>query len=332
MNKTRGLILGKFAPFHIGHQRLVEIALKEVDEVYIIIYDCPNLTSIPLDVRANWIRYFFPQVHVIEGWDAPNRHEDTPAVKRLQEEYVKKALNGKKVTHFFSSEYYGEHMSKFLGAIDRRTNRDDPREGYGMYATIIRNGSYAHRQFLSKIVYKDILIKVAFIGMPSKEQSRLVRSIAKILQTTYVGDNLEKVLDTKHIEDKKVSINFYDIARERYKKANSKDKIFSGKGYLIYDSTGFVDHLLSVATHNRFNEELYRFFSDDMRNYDLVFISDNKKSSIGKYFHIDHSIFLNQLISNLNTVGIDYKILTGTFKEKLLRSGEIIKAVKKKFN
>ncbi len=98
MNKTRGLILGKFAPFHIGHKRLMEIALEEVDEVYTIIYDCPNLTSIPLNVRANWVRHFFPKIYVIEGWDAPNRHEDTPEVKRLQEEYVKKTLNRKKIT------------------------------------------------------------------------------------------------------------------------------------------------------------------------------------------------------------------------------------------
>ena len=88
MRKTRGLVLGKFAPFHIGHKRLLEIALKEVNELNVIVYNCPNLTTIPLNKRADWVRYLFPQVNVIEGWDAPNRHENTLEVKKMQEKYI----------------------------------------------------------------------------------------------------------------------------------------------------------------------------------------------------------------------------------------------------
>lgn len=333
MNKTRGLILGKFAPFHAGHKRLIEIALSEVDEVYVIIYDCQNLTSIPLNVRAGWVRHFFPKVFVIEGWDAPNRHKDTLEVKRLQEEYVKKALKGKKITHFFSSEYYGEHMSKFLGAINRRTNRDDPREGYGIYATMIRAQKYLDKKYLSTVVYKDILIKVAFVGMPSLEQLKIVKRIAKKLKTTYTEDNTLELLATK--SERKVQVNepdFYKIAYKKYKVANTESKIFSGKEYLIYNSTGFIDHLLSVASHGRFDKNLCQFFSDDMRNYDLVFVNNNPKSSINKILNIDNLIFDNQLKSNFDTLGIKYHVLSGTFKEKTLISEKLIREFKKRFN
>ncbi len=338
MNKTRGLILGKFAPFHVGHKRLIEIALDEVDEVYVIIYDCPNLTSIPLNVRANWIRYFFPKVFVIEGWDAPNKHEDTPEVKRLQEKYVKKALNGKKITHFFSSEYYGEHMSKFLGAINRRTNRDDPKEGYGIYAAMIRaimirDKKNLDENFLSAVVYKDILIKVAFVGVPSQEQSKIVRHIAKKLKTTHIEDTTLELFATKSEKEVRAGTSdFYKIANKKYKVANTESKIFSGKEYLIYNSTGFIDHLLSVASHSRFDKNLYQFFSDDMRNYDLVFVNSNPKSSINEILNIDNLIFLNQLKSNFDTLGIKYYVLKGTFKEKILMSEKLIKAFKKRFN
>lgn len=337
-NKTRGLILGKFAPFHMGHMRLIEIALEEVDEVYVIVYDCPNLTSIPLNVRANWVRHFFPKVFVIEGWDAPNRHEDTPEVKRLQEEYIKRALNRKKITHFFSSEYYGEHMSKFLGAINRRTNRDDPKEGYGIYATtiratMIRDKKNLDKNFLSAVVYKDILIKVAFVGVPSQEQLKIVRHVAKKFKTMYVEDNTFELLTIKQKEEELQTHipDFYKIADIKYKIANTKSKIFSGKEYLIYNSTGFVDHLLQVASHKRFDENLYKFFSKDMRNYDLVFINDNPKGSVGKILNINDLIFLNQLKSNLDTLGIKYHALIGTSKEKVLTSEGLIKAFKKRF-
>jgi hypothetical protein len=337
MNKTRGLILGKFAPFHVGHRRLIEIALEEVDEVYVIIYDCPDLTSIPLNVRANWVRHFFPKVFVIEGWDAPNRHEDTSEVKRLQEEYVKKALNGKKITHFFSSEYHGEHMSKFLGAINRRTNRDNPKEGYGIYATMIRataigDKNNLDKNFLSAVVYKDILIKVAFVGVPSQEQSKIVKYIAKRFKTTYIEDNTFELLTIKQGGKLQTQIpDFYKIADIKYKTANTESKIFSGKEYLVYNSTGFIDHLLSVASHNRFDENLYKFFSEDMRNYDLVFVNNDPRSSVSKILNINDLIFLSQLKSNFDTLGIKYHTLAGTFKEKILMSEGLINAFKKRF-
>ena len=71
MKKT-GLTLGKFAPFHKGHQFLVETALAEVDELLVMVYDT-DLTNVPLQVRAGWIKKLYPQVTIIEAWDGPSR-------------------------------------------------------------------------------------------------------------------------------------------------------------------------------------------------------------------------------------------------------------------
>ena len=51
---THGLTLGKFAPLHKGHQLVIETALAEVDELTVVIYDSPEVTPVPLSVRANW--------------------------------------------------------------------------------------------------------------------------------------------------------------------------------------------------------------------------------------------------------------------------------------
>ena len=37
--KKIGFTIGKFAPWHKGHQFLIETALKEMDEFYVVIYD-----------------------------------------------------------------------------------------------------------------------------------------------------------------------------------------------------------------------------------------------------------------------------------------------------
>jgi len=330
--KKSGLILAKFAPFHMCHQYIIDIALKEVDDLTIIMYDCPDKTSISLNVRAQWVRYFYPQVHVIEGWDAPNMHEDTDEVKKMQENYVKRALNGKKITHFYNADFYGDHMSKFLGAVNRRVDKDDEKRQCPVRATSIRGDKYSYRKAMHPMVYRDILIKVAFIGAPSEEQTKLVKRLATKLQTIYIENNLMSLLNP--VKVKKAfndSINFYQIGKEQYKLAHNKNKIYKANEYLLYDSTSFIDHLLSIATHNRFDEKLFKLFSEDMRSYDLVFINEAKKNNITKYLNIDNSIFLNQVLSNLDNLGVKYQILSGTFMEKQNKAERMIKATKGKF-
>ena len=65
----RGLTLGKFAPFHKGHQLLIETALSEMDEVIVVIYDCPETTNVPLKIRSKWIKKLYPNLQVILAWD-----------------------------------------------------------------------------------------------------------------------------------------------------------------------------------------------------------------------------------------------------------------------
>ena len=75
MNRNHGFVLGKFCPFHRGHQLLVETALRECDRVTLLIYPC-SFYPIPLSVRANWVRSLYPEVEVIEGWGGPESTGD----------------------------------------------------------------------------------------------------------------------------------------------------------------------------------------------------------------------------------------------------------------
>lgn len=45
-----GLTLGKYSPFHIGYQKLIETALSEVD----YIHNSQETINILLEIRANW--------------------------------------------------------------------------------------------------------------------------------------------------------------------------------------------------------------------------------------------------------------------------------------
>ena len=139
-----GLVIGKFTQFHNGHMDLLNFALTIVDKVFVVIYHSPDKTSIPLDERSRWIRSFFPheRVVVIEGWNAPNCHDDTPEVRRIQEEYLGKTLSGVSLTHIISSEEYGEHLSKYFNIENIIYDKD--RTNRPISSTMIRENFAAH--------------------------------------------------------------------------------------------------------------------------------------------------------------------------------------------
>jgi HTH-type transcriptional repressor of NAD biosynthesis genes len=150
MKKT-GLTLGKFAPLHKGHQFMIETALGEVAELIVFVYDT-DVIEVPLDVRAGWIKKLYPQVTVIKAWDGPDGYSSERAFEIIQEQYIIKALNGRKITHFYSSEFYGAHVSKALGAVDRRI--DEARRTVSVSATMIRSdyqGGFCRRHVDRKI-------------------------------------------------------------------------------------------------------------------------------------------------------------------------------------
>ena len=171
-----GLTLGKFAPLHRGHQLLIEKALSETDHVLVMIYDAPDDTSIPLPVRSNWLRQLYPTIEVIEAWDGPLMIGDTSEIKEMHEEYILKVLAGKQISHFYSSEFYGQHVSQALGAIDCRV--DPERKRVPVSATAIREDPYTNREYIDPLVYRDLITKIVFLGAPSTGKSTLAEELA----------------------------------------------------------------------------------------------------------------------------------------------------------
>jgi len=181
----RGLTLGKFAPFHRGHQMLIETALAEVDELVVIVY-ATDLINVPLQVRAGWIRELYPTIRIIEAWDGPNGYGDTPEICREQESYILKKLNGLHITHFYSSEFYGDHVSRALGAVDRRI--DEARTAVPISGTALREDYFAGRQYLAPVVYADLITKVCFMGAPSTGKTTLARTMAERHHTVWMPE------------------------------------------------------------------------------------------------------------------------------------------------
>ncbi len=306
-----GITLCKFAPFHTGHQFLIDSALKLVDKLIVVVYDCPDRIDVPLNTRCNWVRSMYPQVDVIEGWDAPNEHEDTEEVKRKQEQYIFKLLKGKKVTHFISSEYYGEHMSRFLKA--ENVIIDMKRAKINISSTMIRNDLYGLRNFVPSLVLKDLITKVVVLGAPSNKTEQLVSLSAARLDTKFVSDTSvgyfsQNKLDTPDIES---------VTKKRLQERALDTVVYLAKKSLIYNSSCLMDHVLSMAINREHSTFIYEEAEKEMRQFDLVFVDVDETNIISESYGIDNQFLLNQLLGNLNEMKIKYTLLSGTTEEKI---------------
>ena len=151
--KKVGFTIGKFAPFHKGHEYLIETALKESDELYVVIYDT-DVTDISVEKRAKWITDRFNDVKIIYAYDSPKQYGLDDESVKIQMEYLTKQIDGIPVNCFFSSEPYGEKVAQYLNIENRIV--DMSRQQVPISAGLIRNDIEEHKMFLDEKIYRDL--------------------------------------------------------------------------------------------------------------------------------------------------------------------------------
>jgi NadR type nicotinamide-nucleotide adenylyltransferase len=231
--RTTGLVLGKFAPFHKGHQFLVEFAKVKVDKLYVLIYEARETTHIPLETRAGWIRHIYPDVTVIDGHDAPTVEGTSEQVKKIQEDYIVKMMP-EPITHFFSSEWYGEHVSKALGATNVLVDAD--RKNVPVSATKVRNGEVSGADFLHPIVNRDIVRKVVILGAESTGKTTLTRELAKEYKTNWVPEYGRDYWDANH--DERGNLTAEQLVELAKTHRMNEEKTFQLSNRIVFIDTG----------------------------------------------------------------------------------------------
>jgi len=152
-NKKIGFTIGKFAPLHKGHQLVIETALKEMDEVYCVIYDT-DIIDIDVTQRAMWIEKLYPNVHIIYAYDSPKQYGLDETSVNIQMKYLSNLIKDIPVTHFYSSELYGEKVSDYLKIKNRIVDLE--KKSIPVNATIIRNNSEQNKEFIEEFVLNDL--------------------------------------------------------------------------------------------------------------------------------------------------------------------------------
>lgn len=151
-NEKIGFTIGKFAPFHKGHQFLIETALKEMDKMIVVVYDT-DVIDIPTEKRANWIKKLYPKVEIKYAHNPPQQYGLDPESVNIQMKYLTEILKDEKPTHFYSSEKYGASVANYMQIVDRRV--DSQRKNVPISATVLRKDIEKNKNWLDNTVYNE---------------------------------------------------------------------------------------------------------------------------------------------------------------------------------
>ena len=169
-----GLVLGKFYPLHAGHQQLIRSASARCDRLTVLVL-ASSVESIPLEVRADWIRREHPEVEVVAGMDElPVDFEDADvwdAHMRLIE-----ALLPGPVDVVLTSDDYGAEMARRLDADWIQV--DPGRQAMPVSGTAIRADVADHWWALPAPVRQWFCRRVVIIGAESTGTTTLATDLA----------------------------------------------------------------------------------------------------------------------------------------------------------
>ncbi len=181
---SQALVVGKFAPLHIGHQQLLDHAHELADDVTVVVWSNPDFAEMTNEVRADWIRRLYPLASVLVGHDGPLNDEPD----EVQRDYTAALLarHGRAPDVVVTREQYGPGLAAHLGIAHEWAGA--PRTEGEPSGSRIRADVHSHRHELDPTVYSHFVERVVLMGAESTGKSTLCERLASEFDTEHVQE------------------------------------------------------------------------------------------------------------------------------------------------
>lgn len=192
-DKVVGLVFGKFSPFHLGHQALINYALQYVHTLYIVVCSSDK-EIITGKTRKQWIEVVIINLNLVSNQNThviqydydeatlPNSSVSSEAISKIWADALLHLLP--KIDTLFTSELYGDYVAKFMNI--KHVSFDPNRIAFPISASLIKHSLIDNWDYLPDIVKRYFTIKVVILGTESVGKTTLANKLANYYKCNLV--------------------------------------------------------------------------------------------------------------------------------------------------
>lgn len=314
-----GLVVGKFAPFHMGHAYLINTALKHCDHVTVCVVDSPVAGVPPATVRASWINEHYvdrrgerPRVLVMEDI----RNDDN---SEYWAEYTKFFL-GFTPDAVFTSEDYGDPWAKALGCEHFLV--DPLRRFWPTSGTSIRENPRANLRWLPPVVRAFYTPVVAVVGAESTGTTTLANDLANHYGTVAVPE-YGRLRDERRVEQ---TGKPYDWPHEDFMLTavmqqamiDKAKRTREGRGLVIADTDALATYLWEERYLGERSRELAKYaFTHYSDLYIVTSHEGVEEEEDGLRFEMEKRPKMTRDFSSLLLGARPFRVVKGSPEERL---------------
>jgi len=334
-----GLVVGKFAPFHIGHRYLIQTALDQCVQLVIIAYGGGKYGFSSSTALAA-IKFQFPgaKLHTIDGGRFNAPPENAPEEDHRL--FCAKLLADRNLSPgaVFSSEEYGQPFSQFLGQYFGRVVDnvvvDIARETYPVSGTALRAGNLdwdTHALVNPVCDYRPVS-KVLFLGGESSGKTTLATAMGKLTNCPVVLEygreygreygNSEGPDHYTYESMEHISITQSERELTTYLDCNHI------RPYMFCDTNSIVTAFYSLKWYNKVSpwvlgdaSKIHRYQHIFLLCNDFPFEEESGRSGIE--FANQQYEFYHEF---LQASGVKYTVLSGSLQERI---GAVLNEIRK---
>lgn len=336
----RGLVVGKFSPLHRGHELVINRALEECAEVFLLSYSKPEMPGCDATRRDQWLCAVFPNVRHLAVTDerlrqwvnpgggplaVPANDADETTHRRFCG-FLCLEVFGVTIDAVFTSEDYGDGFAEELTQYFRERHPtctavkhiqvDRSRRQLPVSGTLLRANIHASREWLSPLVYASFVQRVCLLGGESSGKSTLAEALAREFNTSHVTE-----YGREHWNSKSGTLAFEDMQHiAEVQIQHEETAAMHANRFLFCDTSPlttffYSNHMFGKAdpTLERLAERRYDFTI--LCAPDFPFVQDGTRQ-VETFRMLQHEWYLNALAER----GIAYQLVTGSMKSRISQS------------
>lgn len=191
MKYQRGLVVGKFSPPHMGHHYLIDTAMSQSKQLWLLVVDSPvGEPQLDADKRVEILSELHPGaiVKVMPDLLIDDNSE-------YWAEYTREYL-GFTPDAVFTSEQYGEPWAEALGCDHVQV--DKARNKFSISGTQVRRDPLNNLEWVKPVTRSHLVKRICVVGAESTGTTTLANALGEHYETVVVPE-FGRVRDERHM-------------------------------------------------------------------------------------------------------------------------------------